>query len=393
MTEQDELWQRKDETLSCSVELTNIDQEIFKNFDYAFDSHTKFNVPLIPDIPDEFCIGVIYGSSGSGKSSILKNFGSEEVIKWDANRSVASHFDNVDDAISRLSAVGLNSVPTWGKPRHVLSNGEGYRADLARRLKSNCVIDEFTSVVNRDVAKSCSTALSKYVKRNNLSNIILATCHEDILEWLEPDWVFNTDTLEISRRSLHRPQIQVKVYECSKTYWTMFAHHHYLTAEIPPIVDCYLATWDDVVIGFSCVICLPGKSPPLYEGDERIKYRECRTVILPDFQGLGLGVRLSDAVGDIFIEKGHRFFSKTAHMRMGEYRQKSDKWRATATNLVDRGRSSGSKLDYRKNKRFNHIPLETERICYSHEYIGENRKSYDPKWQNLTQDTQEAFNF
>ena len=45
MTEQDELWQRKDETLSCSVELTNIDQEIFKNFDYAFDSHTKFNVP------------------------------------------------------------------------------------------------------------------------------------------------------------------------------------------------------------------------------------------------------------------------------------------------------------------------------------------------------------
>ena len=173
----------------------------------------------------------------------------------------------------------------------------------------------------------------------------------------------------------------------------MFAHHHYLSAEIPPIVDCYLATWDDVVIGFCCVICLPGKSPPLYEGDERIKYRGCRTVILPDFQGLGLGVRLSDAVGDIYIEKGHRYFSKTAHMRMGEYRQKSDKWRATATNLVDRSRSSGSKRDYRKNMHFNHIPLETERICYSHEYIGENRKSYDPKWQKLTQDTQEAFNF
>ena len=119
MTEQDELWQRKDETLSSSVELTDIDQEIFKNFDYAFDGNTIFNVPMIPDIPEKFSIGVIYGSSGSGKSSILKNFGSEEVIEWDANRSVASHFDNVDDAIGRLSAVGLNSVPTWGKPRHV----------------------------------------------------------------------------------------------------------------------------------------------------------------------------------------------------------------------------------------------------------------------------------
>ena len=145
MTEQDELWQRKDETLSCNVELTNIDQEIFKNFDYAFDGKSEFHVPMIPDVPEQFGIGVIYGSSGSGKSSILKNFGSEEVIKWDRNSSVASHFDNVDDAIGRLSAVGLNSVPTWGKPRHVLSNGEGFRADLARKLKSNCVIDEFTA--------------------------------------------------------------------------------------------------------------------------------------------------------------------------------------------------------------------------------------------------------
>jgi GNAT superfamily N-acetyltransferase len=169
----------------------------------------------------------------------------------------------------------------------------------------------------------------------------------------------------------------------------MFAHHHYLTAEIPPIVDCYLATWNGVIVGFASSICLPGKSPPLYEGDTRIKYRECRTVILPDFQGLGIGTRLSDAVGDINIEKGYRYFSKTAHIRMGTYRQRSSKWRATQTNLADRSKSGQGS----KNKHFNHIPLDTERICYSHEYIGADRKSYDPKWLEVRKSLQTTFDF
>jgi ABC-type ATPase with predicted acetyltransferase domain len=64
---------------------------------------------------------------------------------------------------------------------------------MARKLQTGTVIDEFTSVVNRETAKSCSVALSKYIKRNNLKNIVLATCHEDILSWLEPDWVYCTD--------------------------------------------------------------------------------------------------------------------------------------------------------------------------------------------------------
>ena len=366
-------------TLKASVELTELDQEIYKNFDYSFDGESTFEVPSIPELPKDFNIGLICGSSGSGKTSILKQFGNEETIVWDRNRSVASHFDSVDDAIERLSAVGLNTVPTWAKPRHVLSNGEGFRADLARRLKSNCVIDEYTSVVNRDVAKSCSTALSKYVKRKNLKNIILATCHDDIIEWLLPDWVFNTDTLDVCRRSLQRPEIKIKIHKCSKDYWRMFAHHHYLTSKIPPIVRCFLATWEDIIVGFSSSIALPGKIPPLYKGDKRKKFRECRTVVFPDFQGLGIGTRLSDKIADIHIEQGYRYFSKTSHIRMGEYRQKTKLWRPTATNLKDRSKSQSRN----PKPKWHHMVLETERICYSHEYIGENNKSYDPKWLDV----------
>jgi len=137
------------------------------------------------------------GSSGSGKSTLLKEFGIEDVPTWDRNKSIMSHFESPDEAIDILSSVGLNSVPSWYKPHHVLSNGEMFRADLARKVRSGAVIDEFTSVIDRNVAKAASTALSKYVKRKEIKNVVLSTCHEDILEWLEPDWVINTDTGEM----------------------------------------------------------------------------------------------------------------------------------------------------------------------------------------------------
>jgi GNAT superfamily N-acetyltransferase len=268
-------------------------------------------------------------------------------------------------------------VPTWAKPRRVLSNGEGFRADLARRLKDGAVIDEFTSVVNRDVAKSCSRALQKYVKRKNIKNIVIATCHSDILDWLEPDWVYNTDTKEISRRSLRQPTIEIKIHKCSHDFWKMFAQHHYLTSELPKAVRCFLATWEGPIVGFSASICAPGKIPPLFEGDNRVKFRECRTVVLPDFQGLGIGTRLSDKIADIHIEDGYRYFSKTSHPRMGEYRENSELWRPTTTNL--KGRSS------RDNERDNmKWKLRTVK-SYSHEYIGKDNKSYDPKWMEINE--------
>lgn len=166
-------------------------------FDCAFDGTSKFYPWELPKtIPTKFKIGIIIGSSGSGKSTLLKEFGVEEIPEWDRNKSIISHFGDPTEAISKLGSVGLNSVPSWYKPYHVLSNGEKFRADLARKLKTNTVIDEFTSVVDRNVAKAASMSLSRYVKNNDISNIVLSTCHRDILEWLEPDWVIDTDSGE-----------------------------------------------------------------------------------------------------------------------------------------------------------------------------------------------------
>lgn len=69
------------------------------------------------------------------------------------------------------------------------------RVDLARSIledKDLIVFDEFTSVVNREVAKTSSYAISKAVRKQNKKFIAVA-CHRDIIDWLEPDWIYDTD--------------------------------------------------------------------------------------------------------------------------------------------------------------------------------------------------------
>jgi len=189
---------RKGNPLTSKVENDEFIQLASKAFDCEFNGTSEFYPWEMPEkLPKEFGIGVIVGSSGSGKSKLLSEFGEETFPIWEPNRAIVSQFENPDDAINRLTAVGLNTVPSWYKPYHVLSNGEQFRADLARKIRSGAVIDEFTSVVDRNVAKAASVALSRYVKKNDVKNVVLATCHHDIIDWLEPDWVINTDTGEL----------------------------------------------------------------------------------------------------------------------------------------------------------------------------------------------------
>ncbi len=190
--------ERETTPLTSSVERDEFITASETAFDCKFDGVSTFYPWKIPNnLPSKFKLGVIVGSSGSGKSTLLKQFGLEQIPIWESNKSIVSHFDSPDEAINKLGSVGLNSVPSWYKPYFVLSNGEKFRADLARKIKSNVVIDEFTSVVDRAVAKAASVSLSRYIKNNDLENVVLSTCHRDILEWLEPDWVLDTDTGEL----------------------------------------------------------------------------------------------------------------------------------------------------------------------------------------------------
>ena len=139
-------------------------------------------------------IGLIWGNSGSGKSQILNKLGKINDVIFNNDISLVSNFDWLEpkDACFLLSSMGLSSVPTWLRPFNKLSNGEQYRAKLAYLVGSAkedevILIDEYTSVVDRDVAKAMSFALQKYIRKQD-KKIILASCHTDIIEWLMPDW-------------------------------------------------------------------------------------------------------------------------------------------------------------------------------------------------------------
>ena len=145
-------------------------------------------------------MSVIVGSSGTGKSTIAKEcFGDYYIKGYDYNaKAVIDDMPkdkSVKDVEKTFTSVGFASPPSWLKPYSVLSNGEKMRVDLARSIleeREIVVFDEFTSVVNREVAKTSSYAISKAVRKQNKKFVAVA-CHRDIIEWLEPDWIYDTD--------------------------------------------------------------------------------------------------------------------------------------------------------------------------------------------------------
>lgn len=112
---------------------------------------------------------------------------------YDNTKAIVSNFENPTDASYKLSAVGLNSMPVWCRPRNVLSVGEGFRADIAINLNSYTIFDEFTSTVDRNVAKSTCNGVQKYIRKNNLHNMIFVSCHKDFIPYLKPDIVIDLD--------------------------------------------------------------------------------------------------------------------------------------------------------------------------------------------------------
>lgn len=153
-------------------------------------------------MPDDWHIGVIVGSSGTGKSTIAKEVFGEHFITgfYYGAKSVVDDMPkqcSMDEIERMFYAVGFGSVPSWLKPYKVLSTGEKMRVDVARALLEYdyVVFDEFTSVVDRQVAQTASMAINKAVHRTG-KKFIAVTCHYDVLEWLQPDWVFDTNTMK-----------------------------------------------------------------------------------------------------------------------------------------------------------------------------------------------------
>lgn len=192
-----------------------------------------FDVPSRPhqtrswtlDVPIEdnnWSIGLIVGPSGCGKTTLLSEFGEPAQLSW-SDQSVIDDFDpalSMADVTAACSAVGFNTIPAWLRPYATLSNGEQFRVTLARLISEaqpgqTVVIDEFTSVVDRQVAKIASHALAKYARKRGV-RVVVASCHFDIIDWLQPDWMIEPATERFSWRDLGpRPKSDARLQPAS----------------------------------------------------------------------------------------------------------------------------------------------------------------------------------
>jgi ABC-type ATPase involved in cell division len=357
---------RATEPKKVSVELSQQLMELIEPFDYKSDGQTEFLPYEIPDLPKDFGIGLIVGASGSGKSTLLAEFGEADNHEWTA-QAIGDHFETAQEASERFYAVGLGSIPTWLKPYAVLSNGEKFRADLARSLKDNSVIDEFTSVVDRNVALAASKTFRRYVTDKGLKGIVIASCHRDIIPYLKPDWIIDTDAGQYviePRECLRQSPMVAQVFEADRAAWDYFAPHHYLTSELSPFARCFISVIGDEPAAFVAAISYPS-------GTVRDAYRASRLVTLPDFQGLGLGPRMADFIAEAYVSLGKRYFAKTAHPRLGEYRERSPRWKPTSKNKKYRTDVISDSERQKRRNRFTAWTMNADRFVYSHEYIGD----------------------
>lgn len=172
---------------------------IISNFDLDID-HLQEHFKGGWELPKEWQVGLIVGGSGTGKTTIAKEcFKDAYFVGYEyTNDAVIDQMNpkaNIKDIEKTFTAVGFSSPPSWLKPYAVLSNGEKMRVDLARCLLDNkdlIVFDEFTSVVNRECAKTTSLAIQKAVRKSN-KQFIAVSCHDDVIDWLMPDWIYDTD--------------------------------------------------------------------------------------------------------------------------------------------------------------------------------------------------------
>ena len=354
----------------------------------AFDIQNKENSNVtinanLERLPKEWNIGVVYGGSGSGKTTILKNFFKKEMntYSFDYNKSLISNFDWLEpqEATFLLSSMGLSSVPTWLRPFHTLSNGEQYRASLAYMVgkastEEIILIDEYTSVVDRDVAKAMSNALQKYIKRTN-KKIVLASCHFDIMEWLQPNWIYSPQKgrLEMAPSRRQRPEIKLQIFRCRYEAWNIFKQHHYLSEELNKAAKCFLILYNDKPVSFMGILPMPS-------GTIKDAYRVSRLVVLPDFQGLGIGMKILNFFGSMYKKDKKSLYIKTSNPSLfkGMTRNKNNWKLINESNDIQQIKKTNERLLEREKKGEitfqTGIKLVKESVTKSYKYIGEEYK-------------------
>ncbi len=314
-------------------------------FDLAPTQQSQVTLDVKLDLPDDWHLGLIVGPSGAGKTRLAEALFPAQIVRgfdWPKTKSILDGFPSslsIKDVTQLLSSVGFSSPPSWLRPFQVLSNGEQFRVTIARALAEAVnskpgtrnpepkitVIDEFTSVVDRTVARIGSAAIAKTVRRRR-QRLIALSCHYDIVPWLAPDWIYqpHIGKLDLPRGSLQRPPLQLEIRRVHPNAWSLFKPHHYLTARMHPRAVCFCAFLDGQPVAFDAWLPFVGAASRI-----QATRRGHRTVCLPDYQGVGIGNALFTHDAALWKALGYRALSCTGHPAEIHRRQRSPDWAMT----------------------------------------------------------------
>ena len=118
----------------------------------------------------------------------------------------------------------------------------------------------------------------------------------------------------------------------------MFSKHHYLSGEHNNVAKVFILTLNDIVAGFLSVLHFPHATV------KNIK-KIHRLVILPEFQGLSIGIKFLDEVSSIFIKEGNRILITTSNPALIGGLAKRTYWKLKRYGRVSK--SGGSNLNLR----------------------------------------------
>jgi len=402
---------RSARVLSSTVHIDDAVQASAAAFDFDFKGKSSFEVFPIDemDLPSQWCLGAIIGPSGTGKSTLLQDGSFGQILEPIQDMS-KTPLEVLSHAPAYLQGVGLKR-DCWARPIEQLSGGERHQvlvAHAAALLSKEPVgqgdgqrphglcIDEFTSHLDRNVAQQVSVGLKRLLEGVS-GRMVVAGLHPDVLEWLAPDWVYHTherklvvfransrqhalpalrpaamlpstDTQLDVKSLLRSPCLRFEVRRLERELQSMvwqrsFAVHHYLRGDLQRNAYCFIVREisTDALVAFHATVPQPGAV--------KRAYREHRLVVLPEFQGLGLGPRISDLVAEHYLKHGCVFYAVTAHPRLGQHRcRPGSLWRPTSHNLKPCVANRGMGFKQIKDEFDDETP---SRILYRHVFAGQ----------------------
>lgn len=124
-----------------------------------------------------------------------------------------------------------------------------------------------------------------------------------------------------------------------------------MSTEINNSAECYIGYLDDAPVCFFAVLHFPHAEVKNFKKGHRL-------VVLPDYQGLGIGHKFSTFIADMYKKRGFRFIITSSTKSLFHQRAKDDRW------IITRKGRTGESAGMLKGT------TSERKMTYSYEYIG-----------------------